>query len=130
MGFFKPLIVQEERDKENVWIVYEDFSYDIGGVGGDDTITVPKGYETDFASIPRGLWWLLPPSGKYRGAAVIHDYLYQNRGKYHPTKPALTRPQSDNVFLEAMKELGVSLFTRRTMWAAVRGFGWMRYPKK
>ena len=130
MGFLHPLIVQEKRDKENVWIVYENFSYDIGGKGGDDTIVVPKGYETDFASIPRALWWLLPPTGKYRGAAVIHDYLYQNRGRYHKTKPALTRPQSDSVFLEAMKELGVPLLTRRTMWLAVRGFGWVRYPKK
>lgn len=130
MGFLNPLIVAEKKGSERVWILYESFSYDIGGPGGDDTIIVPKGYETDFASIPRIFWSILPPSGKYRGAAVIHDYLYQNRGKFHPSKPALTRAQSDGVFLEAMKELKVPFAIRRVMWLAVRGFGWVSYPKK
>ena len=38
---------------------------------------IPKGYKTDGASIPRYLWSAegSPFTGKYRDAAVIHDYL-------------------------------------------------------
>ena len=42
-------------------------------------ITVPAGYRTDFASIPRPMtrmvWSLLPPVGRSGKAAVIHDWL-------------------------------------------------------
>lgn len=39
-------------------------------------IRVPAGFVTDFASIPRAFWVVLPPTGKYGKAAVVHDYLY------------------------------------------------------
>jgi len=38
-------------------------------------ITVPAGYRTDFASIPRLVWPLLPPVGRGGKAAIIHDWL-------------------------------------------------------
>lgn len=40
------------------------------------SVTVPVGFVTDFASIPRAFWSLLRPDGSYAYAAVIHDYLY------------------------------------------------------
>jgi len=50
--------------------------------------SVPAGYRTDFASIPRPipwpLWPLLPPVGRSGKAAVIHDWLSENG----PDKPA------------------------------------------
>ncbi|MBK5931525.1 hypothetical protein CCR82_13610 [Halochromatium salexigens] len=36
---------------------------------------VPAGHRTDFASIPRLLWPLLPPVGRSGKATVIHDWL-------------------------------------------------------
>lgn len=39
------------------------------------TITVPVGFKTDLASIPRGMWWFVAPTDLAR-AAVIHDFLY------------------------------------------------------
>lgn len=78
---------------------------------------VPAGFETDFASIPRLFWNLLPPTGTYGKAAVIHDFLYRT-----PTVP-VTRAEADQVFRDAMKDLGVSSFTRTLMWSAVRSFG-------
>ena len=44
-------------------------------------ITVPAGFVTDLASIPRPLWVLWPPFGKYTRAAVIHDWLYDMHRK-------------------------------------------------
>jgi Protein of unknown function (DUF1353) len=54
------------------WVLLEDFLYK----DGDTSVTVPRGFETDFASIPRFLWQLLPQWGLYGWAAVVHDYLY------------------------------------------------------
>jgi hypothetical protein len=76
---------------------------------------VPAGFETDFASIPKLFWSILPPNGKYTGAAVIHDFLYHHH-RY-------TRKRSDQIFREAMKVLGVNWLTRGIMYQAVRWFG-------
>ena len=92
----------------------------------EDIIVVPKGFETDFASVPRILWNILPPIGKYTKAAVIHDYLYA-KGEN------LTRNKADAVFLEAMRDLDVWEVTRFSMWMGVRLGGWVpwiRYRKR
>ena len=110
---FKEPLVLEYIDGET-WKVLNGFSYTtlVGQLG---TITVPAGFITDFASIPRGLWNLFPPTGKYGKAAVIHDYLYRNT--------VVDRLQCDQVFLEAMECLEVNWFARRIMYRAVRIFG-------
>jgi len=42
-------------------------------------IEIPRGYTTDFASVPRLFWWFIPPHGHSAEASVAHDYLYDNR---------------------------------------------------
>ena len=83
------------------------------------THTVPKKFKMDGASIPRIFWSLIgsPFTGKYRRAALIHDWLYFSQ----TTK----RSYADRVFLEAMKYLGVSFWKRQLMFLAVRFRGWI-----
>jgi hypothetical protein len=69
---------------------------------------------TDFASIQRAFWRVLPPPGKYNRAAVVYDFLYRVA-----TIP-VTRAEADAVFRDAMEDLGVGWFTRHTMDRAVR----------
>ena len=81
------------------WMLAEDLIYSIGQSGV--SITIPKGFVTDFASIPQPLWSLgLSPYGSYSKAAIIHDYLYWSQD--------CTKEQADNILLIAMKESGVS----------------------
>lgn len=75
-------------------------------------VEVPEGFETDFASVPRFFWRIVPPWGRYSPAAVVHDYLYQT-GMF-------SRIKSDRIFLFLMKKLGVPLWKRQTMYWAVR----------
>lgn len=85
-------------------------------------IKVPAGFKTDLASIPRPLWAILPKSGKYDKAAVVHDYLYAVNG--------VTREEADQVLREAMEALGVGRVTRWLIYRAVRlggRFPWKRY---
>jgi hypothetical protein len=48
-------------------------------LSNNEVITIPKGYKWDLSSVPRFLWWLLPPDGDFQIAALIHDYLYENK---------------------------------------------------
>ena len=78
-------------------------------------ITVPAGFTTDFASVPSMFWSVVPPTGRYGLAAVVHDWLYwQQSGK---------RAEADQVFHDAMGQLGVPGLKRFVMTQAVRWFG-------
>ena len=92
------------------WITLEDMTYVIGNTS--QSITVPKGFVTDFASIPRGLWLLgLSPYGQYGRAAVIHDYLYWAQG--------CTKDQADRLLVIAMKESAVNNFDELAIYKGV-----------
>lgn len=95
-------------------ILEDDYIYSINGF----LITVPKGFITDGASIPKSLQWIYDPYGKYIKAAVIHDYLYS---KYNDT--GINRTLADKIFDFIMKETGVNAKTRRKFYVAVKYFG-------
>lgn len=80
-------------------------------------ITVPGGFITDGASIPRCFWNILAPFGEYFEAAIIHDFLYTEENR------RFTRKQSDDIFMEAMFNVGIGWFTRGLIYRAVRLFG-------
>ncbi len=103
------------------WRLTSDFAYetDVGTLG---RIVVPASFVTDFASIPRVLWTVLPPTGAYGRAAVIHDRLYR-------TPSVATRAEADRVLYEAMGLCDVSWLTRHVIYAGVRlrgGAAWAR----
>jgi len=92
------------------WITVEDMPYVIGST--KDRIVVPKGFVTDFASIPQAVWSSgLSPQGQYSRAAIVHDYLYWTQG--------CTRAQSDRLLVIAMKESNVGAFTRFLVYQGV-----------
>lgn len=85
-------------------------------------IRVPVGFETDLASIPKGLRWIISQNEEHREAAVLHDYLYSVGGKFDWF--SFTRKEADEIFLAAMNYSGVSWLKRSLMFSAVRSFGW------
>lgn len=91
------------------------FVYHIGKFPSENVVVVPAGTVTDLASVPRLLWVILPPHGRWAKAAIIHDYLYANG--------IGTKEFADKVFLEAMAVLGVPKTKRTLMYWAVRLFG-------
>ena len=81
-------------------------------------VIVPRGFVTDFASIPKPLQvlrGLIPTTDRYGTAALVHDYLYWRQD--------CTREQADNIMEIAMKEAGVPLLERRIVHEAVKQFG-------
>lgn len=89
--------------------------------GAADVITIPSDFDTDLASVPRIFWPLLPPSGAYERAAVLHDYLCEAlAGRQQMPVPPVTARDVDGLFRRVMREAGVGFVTRGTMWVGVR----------
>jgi len=111
------------------WQVLRPIVYEIGAEGSGVEAMVPVDFETDGASVPRLLWPLLPPTGRYLRAAILHDYLYTRIKAGEPHALIRTRAAADREFRRAMAACGVSAPTRWLMWAGVRLGGWMYFRK-
>jgi hypothetical protein len=91
------------------------------------TIVVPAGTTTDFASVPRVLWNIIPPVGAYDPAAVVHDYAYQT-GRL-PGLGRLSRAEADDLLLEGMQLLHVRGLQRWAIYRGVRFGGWVPWNR-
>lgn len=88
-------------------------------------VAVPMGEPTDFASIPRCLWWLWPKLGPWGFAALIHDRLYR-------IQPC-SRAQADAILLAIMSDFEIGWFDRYGIWLGVRiggGYFWRKQAKR
>uniref|UniRef100_A0A6M3J8R7 DUF1353 domain-containing protein n=1 Tax=viral metagenome TaxID=1070528 RepID=A0A6M3J8R7_9ZZZZ len=117
-SFTSPLIVTPLPDGRS-WKLVQEFDYYIGKESNQNIIHVPEGFVTDFASVPRPLWFLMPPWGVYGKAAVIHDYGYSTKIR--------TRKETDQIFLEGMLVLGTPKWMAKLMYFAVDKFGWLAW---
>lgn len=110
MPFLSDLVVRDLGD--NNWKVLQPLVYQ----GRKQKFDVPAGAETDFASVPILFQWLIPRSGKYTKAAVLHDYLW----RVPEAHVGVSRGEADDIFRRCLQELGVPLLRRWIMWAGVR----------
>lgn len=88
-------------------------------------VDIPPGYRFDLASVPRGLWWLIAPFELSTLAPLVHDYLFEMRGR--TPKQKLSRRQVDRVFLRAMRHEGIPYWRRTLAYLGVRIGGWVRW---
>ena len=100
------------RLDDEVWAVEEPLVYR----GRRDRFTVPAGFRTDFASVPRVVVWLIPRFGRYTAAAILHDWLCT----VGIETGAVTSRDADGLFRRVMREQGVPVVRRWLMWAGVR----------
>ena len=98
------------------WMLQSPLIHEIGK-NSPYIVIVPRGFVTDFASIPQPIQILRASLsiGRYGSAAAVHDYLYWRQD--------CTREQSDNILEIAMMEAGVSFLERKLIYEAVRQFG-------
>ena len=113
--FLTDLVVKQIDDK--TWALEANLEYNSALL--DDLLIAPKGFITDFASIPRvPIAYTLFGNRAHR-ESVIHDYLYQTH--------LATKAMADKVFLEAMEARGKSFWVRWVMYLGVRVGGGSAY---
>ena len=96
-SFITPLVVSPTFDGRH-WRLVKSFSYRVGKPYSGVFVRVPKEFITDFASIPRFLWFL-PYWAKFNKSPVVHDRLYDT---HKVMGKKISRKRADKIFLEAM----------------------------
>lgn len=98
-------------------------------INAKNRITVPKGFRTDLASVPRAAWAFIAPFDIAR-AGVVHDYVYycirQFRVKTKDEDMATAKHAKivgDKVFKEAMAESEPKVAGWK-QWAALKAVEW------
>ena len=124
MSHFSTALIAKAVD--GGWELVEDFTYHSEMLNKD--ITVPAGYFTDLASVPRLMRWLVPvANAKNRRAAVVHDYLCTHGVELEIVH---NQKQADLVFREALGASGLGRIKSGTMYYPVRTFqrikGWFK----
>jgi hypothetical protein len=113
-NFAAPMVASPLADGK-YWVLKTQLVYQDPTTG--TTYTVPRGFVTDLASVPRLFWSVFPTCGPYTAAAVVHDYLYWTQSDN------CDKSCADKVLLDAMVDLHVSSFSRQAIYTAVDNFG-------
>lgn len=110
------------KDDDKIWVIDLPLIY-VSDILGK--ITVPMGFETDFASVPRLPFIYTFFGDRAHRESVIHDYLYRT-----DSIPAATYDQANDVFLEAMECRGKRWLVRKCMYWGVCVGGFTSYHKR
>ncbi|MFD2206651.1 DUF1353 domain-containing protein [Kiloniella antarctica] len=111
---------------KRVWILLEPITvYFVDDRGLRFSFTVPVGFETDLASIPRLLRGFIPQVGKHILPAIIHDWCYRDKSMMW-----LNKDDSDMLFRVGMEQAGVGRLRRTLMYSAVKYFGGWSYQSE
>lgn len=110
-GFLTRCVLEVADDQDDgQWVLVQPLVY-LSDVAGR-ALTVPTGFRTDLASVPRLPLVFLLAGDCAREAAVVHDFLYQS----HETD----RATADAILREASACTGVPAWRRWLMYAGVR----------
>ena len=105
----------------NVFTVMYPYRVNFGG----KTFLIPRGFESDGASVPRLFWRIVFPNSDSHAttAGICHDYIYRLQPE------GWTREEADRMFLAMLIEHGASRWAANRAYEAVRLFGWMAWQE-
>jgi hypothetical protein len=87
----------------------------------NEDIVVPAGFDCDFNSIPRPVWFWFS-KWEYPEAGIIHDYLFQ-----HPGKRTLRR--CNEIWRRILHLKGCRKSKRLTAWMALSAGSWIPWNR-
>ena len=107
---------------ENLWELLAPYEYSLGI---NTVITVPKGYVTNFGSIPRWVHWFITPT-EMREAAVVHDFLSNENFLVdgEPINSGFSRLVADTILYVHLRDIGIDLLRAMAIYAGVRGWAY------
>ena len=113
--------VHREDDRGNVFTVHYPYRVNFGG----KTFLIPRGFESDGASVPRLFWRIVFPNSDSHAttAGICHDWIYR-------TQPGdSTREEADRMFYALLIEFGTPMHRALAAYLAVRCFGGIAWCK-
>lgn len=103
-----------EEEKSTQFVLMEEIVFCVGS----QDLTIPAGFVSDGASIPRFWWGRVPPfDGRYLGAFLAHDYLYS------ALNTTVSRAEADKLLYNDLRSSGMGYITANEVYYAVRAFG-------
>lgn len=99
-----------EWNKRTKWELLTNYTSDNGEV------IVPTGFITDGASVPRIFRGIFSPTGRYFGAAIIHDYIIVKEEDW---------PKANHQFEQELIALGIVSWRRFFILAGVKAWAKM-----
>jgi hypothetical protein len=111
----------------DVWELREDYIINIPVL--NVTVLIPRGFRTDFASIPKAFHFALKPGGILLIPAIVHDWIYRHRFVLGPggevIRKDITRSVADDIF----RRMGVLQTGMHgvvgSAYYALKAFGWI-----
>lgn len=94
-------------------------------------ISIPKGFITDGATIPKLFWNILSPFGRFFKSCALHDYICLMAKLHNNEAPTLKdgisiatqyRKRADTLLSLSMKKQGIALWRRLLIMANVRTY--------
>ena len=91
-----------EDERGNVLTVLYNYRVEYNG----KSFLIPRGFESDGASVPRLFWSLVfsPTDSHAATAGICHDYIYREQPE------EWTREEADRMFLALLVEFGVGIW--------------------
>jgi len=122
-----------------IWVLEEEVSVtvDSNELSKAVGIKIPKGFQFDLSTIPRFLWSVIAPFELSIIAPLVHDFVYENKGNLtidenniivkstDDNNFKLSRLEADSIFLDHMKQEGISFIKRWLAYIGVRLVGGM-----
>lgn len=108
------------------WDIYNPFPFVVDGVA----FTIPKGFRTDLASIPKPAQGITITNddGRCLMPSLPHDWGYANKGVLPADDGApriFTREQIDGILRDGMYACGAGTDLAESFYIAVRAAGWL-----
>jgi hypothetical protein len=118
--FLTPLRI--EKISARTWLLIDDLLYRTELLNG--VLVVPRGFQTNFASVPRWAFSIFPPVDLYDSASTLHDAGYAHAlSTPDHQRIHLVKAWTDRLFYEAMRASGVNQIRATLMYQAVVWWG-------
>ena len=114
-----PIIYRTHKEDARGNVLTTPFPYRVP-FGGRNFL-IPRGFESDGASVPRIFWRIVFPNTDSHAvtAGICHDFIYRTQPK------DWTRQEADTLFLALLIEFGVTPTSAMLAYRGVRIGGWL-----
>lgn len=131
--FFEQPLIVPIKESGDLYELCEDYIFIIYRNEVAHKIVIRKGFKYDGASVPKFFAGIVGfmPDGIHRPAALLHDYLYEHKGKLQPIGGFnYTRKEADKLFYKILKKVGVKSWHAKLAYWAVRLGGGLYWNDK